>query len=96
MATPKFKKHYDEMMRYNGDLFTEYLALEAKYDSDPQTFKEELRDLKRKLIRVIRQHEDNLCAKSENTKFGVYAANLAAKFWEEIRANFPRIDESLE
>lgn len=96
MATPKFKKQFDEMLKNNEALFDHYLQLEKDYEKNPDETKEELESVKNKLMRIIRRNEDMLCSKSENTKYGVYSENLAMKFWEEVRNVFPRIDAVLD
>lgn len=96
MATPKYKKQFDEMLKNNKAIFDQYLELEEKYLVNPAEFKEELESIKNKLMRILRKNEDMLCSKSENTKYGVYSESLAMKFWEEVRAVFPKIDAVLE
>lgn len=96
MATPKYKKAFEEMLADNQELFTEFQQLAAKAKLNPQKHGEAFKELKQKVLRVIRKNEDRLCAKSENTKFGVFSQTLADKFWEEIRIALPEVDFSVD
>lgn len=83
MATPKYKKQFDEMVKNNKVLF-DSLKITNK-DS------EEYKDLKQKLLRIIRKNEDILCSKTENTHYSNFSTNLADKFQAEIIAQYPEI-----
>ena len=41
---------------------------------------------------MLQRWENNLCAKSESSKYGKFSDKLADKFWGEIRTIFPKID----
>lgn len=84
------------MLVENKKLFEEYIALEEAYKKSPSKHKEELGEMRRKLLRVMRKHEDRLCARTENTKFANYSENLAVLFWQEIRTMFPDVEKSLD
>jgi hypothetical protein len=92
MATPKYKKQIEIMLTENKALFEEYSKLQDAYDSNHKKYKDELTDVKNRLLRVIRRNEDRLCARTENTHYSAYSENLALKFWEEIRIIYPKID----
>ncbi len=96
MATPKYKKMFDEMMEKNKALFAEYCDLQAKYDGHPKKYAEELSEMQRKVLRVIKSTENGLCARTETTGRGNYSTALADKFWEEVRAVFPRVEDYIE
>ena len=95
MSTPKFKKQVETMLAENKDLFAEYEKLEESYARSPAKYKEELGEMRRKLLRIMRKHEDRLCARTENTKYANYSENLAMLFWQEVRVLFPNVEKSL-
>ncbi|NMB70513.1 hypothetical protein GYA27_04980 [candidate division WWE3 bacterium] len=95
MATPKFKKQIETMLAENKDLFSEYEKLEENYVKNPSKYKEELGEMRRKLLRIMRKHEDRLCARTENTKYANYSENLAMLFWQDIRAIFPNVEKTI-
>ena len=95
MATTKYKQQFESMLSKNAELFAQYKTLVEQAKKSPAKYKEELEEIKFKILRVIRKNEDMLCAKSENTKqFSNYSQNLADKFQEEIKTHFPSIYEA--
>lgn len=95
MATPKYKKIYQELVENNQELLNQ--LKDAYYDYKEDKSKAEVfKDLQLKALRVIRRAEDRLCSKTESTQFSSFSTTLADKFWEEVRANYPEIDYSAE
>jgi len=88
MTTPKFEKQYNEMIEINKNLFDELKEKSSNLNS------EEFREIQRKVVRVIRRTEDRLCSKTENAKFASFSTNLADRFWELVRANYPEVDHA--
>ena len=91
MATPKYKKQFDEMLTIHKTHFEKYEKMQAAADSNSLEDTTEFEDLKQLLYRTIRKNEDKLCARSENTKYLMYSQNLADKFWELVREKFPKL-----
>jgi hypothetical protein len=96
MATPKYKKMFEEMLQSNKQLFADYNELLAKYDSDNTRYAQELSEMQRKLLRIIKNTENGLCARTENTGRGNYSTALADKFWNEVRTLFPRVEDYIK
>ena len=90
MATPKFERQYQEMLKNDKDVFAELKLRSSKPKTD--AFKE----IQRKALRVIHINENSLCSRTEGTHFSNFSANLADRFWEKIRANYPEIDYSTD
>ena len=78
------------MIENNKELFDELKTWGTKPKS------EEFQETQRKALRVARRNEDMLCSKTENTRFSNFSTNLADKFWEKIRAEYPEIDYSVD
>ncbi len=82
------------MLLANKELFEKYILLEATYKKD-KAVKDELKQIKEQVLRVIQRNENKLCARSENTNHGMFSTGLADKFWTEVRQEFPCIDDSV-
>jgi len=89
----KYKKHFQTMISENEYLFGEFKTLHDQYAENPKQWKEEFDMKGQKILRIIRNYEDSLCSKSENSGFGKFSTNLSEKFWEEVRAYLPKIDD---
>lgn len=88
----KYKEYFQDMLEYNKELFDEFKEIHDKYSMDQKKWQEEFNKIGEKVLSVIRKYENNLCGKSEGGKYGKFSSNLSEKFWEMIRAYFPKID----
>jgi hypothetical protein len=89
----KYKKAFNEMLEDNQTLFNTFKQTHDNYAKDKQTYQNDFNEQGTKALRVIRRYENALCAKSENTSFGKFSSSLSDKFWEEVRAYLPLIDQ---
>lgn len=62
------------------------------YVSNPKSHRREFNELGEKVLPIIKDYENRLCGKSENSGYGQFSSNLAEKFWSEVRLNYPKID----
>jgi len=94
MAT-KFKQYFDEMLAVNREQFIMFKILHDQYaaNSRDKNLKRQFNEEGAKVLEIIRETESRLCNLSERGKFGKYSSNLSDKFWEEVRRNYPRIDD---
>jgi hypothetical protein len=90
VSTPKFEKQYSEMMKNYQAVFDELKLKSSKPKS------EDFKEVQRKALRAIHLNENALCSKTESTHYSNFSVNLADKFWEKIRANYPEIDYSTD
>ena len=81
------------MLDDNSKLFTNFKQTHDNYSQNKTEWKDKYNEEGTKILRIIRRYEDSLCSRSENSGFGKFSSNLSEKFWEEIRAQFPLIDE---
>lgn len=88
----KYKKQIEEMLEVHKDIFQPFKELHNKYAQDPKTWQEKFNEEGQDILRIIKRWESNLCSKSEAGKYGIFSANLSSKFWDEVRAIFPKID----
>lgn len=88
----KFKKLFDEMLSKNRELFIEFKIIHDQYQNDPKKYRDEFNRLGEQVLPIIREYENLVCGKSENSGYGKFSAKLAEKFQEEVKKNYPRID----
>ncbi|OGM29983.1 hypothetical protein A2801_00495 [Candidatus Woesebacteria bacterium RIFCSPHIGHO2_01_FULL_41_10] len=88
----KYKEYFQMMLEQNETLFNEFRELHARYDADPSATQTEFNQKGEKIMQIIRDYEDKLCGRSEGSGYSAYSGNLAAKFQDEIRKDFPLID----
>lgn len=88
----KCKQQVQEMLAAHKDVFIPFKELHDKYALDPQKWQEQYNQEGMDVLHLIKRWENNLCNKSESGKYGKFSSKLAEKFWEEIRAVFPKID----
>jgi len=84
---------YQEMLTQNKELFAQFKKIHDQYAQDPIKFREEYNHLGEKVMEIIRRYESRLCGKSEKSGYGKFTGNLAEKFWNLIKQNYPLIEE---
>jgi hypothetical protein len=88
----RYKELFDEMLAKNRELFIKFKIVHDLYASNPKENYQEFNELGEQILPIIREYENILCGHSEQGQFSKYSANLADKFWTEVRKNYPRID----
>jgi len=88
----KYKKQIEEMMLAHQDLFNKFRELHNNYIIDPEKWQEKYNEEGRDIMMLLKRWENNLCSKSESTRYGKFSDKLADKFWSEVRQIFPKID----
>lgn len=84
---------YQEMLDKNPDLFARFLAIHNQYTLEPQKFQGEFNSLGAEVVEIITEYENKLCRTSEKGQYAKYSHNLADKFHELVRNDFPKIDD---
>jgi len=88
----KYKQTFDQMLKTHRELFIKFKITHDMYAVDPKSWKEQFNEEGQKVLEIIREYEDKLCGYSEQGQYSKFSANLADKFWAEVRKNYPRID----
>lgn len=88
----KYKQYFERMLEVEKDLFDNFKILHDNYNLNPEIFQEEFNKTGERVVQVIAHWENKLCMQSEKGGFGSFTSNLAEKFQQEVRKNFPRID----
>lgn len=89
----KYQEFYKLMYVENKELFDYFKELCASYIRDRETYKVRFDEEGKKVMRVMLDWEQKLCRKMERTGKGNYSMNVAEKFREVVRKDFPCIDE---
>jgi len=88
----KYREIYLKMLKEHKDLFDQFRPVHDKYTLDMPTHQEEFNKHGAGIMETIRDWEDKLCGRSEGSGYGSFTGNLAEKFMEEVRKEFPMID----
>ena len=88
----KYQSTFQDMLDYNTDLFSAFEKVHALYVENQEKYQKQFNELGQEVLEVIRKYENILCNTSEGGRYGKYSSNLSDKFWNVIRAKFPKID----
>lgn len=88
----KFKEYFDRMVEVEKKLFDNFKVLHDKYALEPEKYQEEFNENGERVLQVIQHWEGKLCRQSEVGGYSFSTPRLAEKFKEEIKKNFPEID----
>lgn len=88
----KYKQQLQEMLEAHHEVFSSFKNIHDKYDIDPKTWQKKFNEEGQEVLHIIKKWENNLCSKTESGKYGKFSTKLSDKFWEEIKAIFPKID----
>lgn len=80
------------MLSKNKELFIMFKIVHDQYAQDPKTYRSEFNRLGEQVVPIIREYENLVCGKSENSGYGKFSAKLAEKFQAEVKKNYPLID----
>lgn len=92
MAKTKFKQYFEKMVSDNKELFEKFTKLHFEYSIDQEKMQEKFNKEGKKILEIIHEYENRLCANTERGIYNKYSANLAEKFQNEVRKHFPLID----
>jgi len=87
----RYKEYVKKMVDENKKLFDEFRIVHDKYSVDSEKFQSELNRIGEKILEVVKEYENRVCANTERS-YSQYSANLAEKFQNEVRSVFPMID----
>ena len=79
------------MTKYEKE-FDAFQEIHNQYMRDPRKWQNEFNHEGAKLMEIIREYENRLCGRMENTANATYSANLAEKFRNEIKKYLPKLD----
>ncbi|RJR28912.1 hypothetical protein C4564_03735 [Candidatus Microgenomates bacterium] len=88
----KYKEYFLKMLSDNKELFDNFRKIHDKYALDMENMQATYNEAGKEIMSIIRAYEDKLCGHSESSGYANYSGNLAEKFQEEVRREFPQID----
>ena len=88
----KYKEYFEKMFAENKELFEDFKKIHNEYGLDPDSLQEEFNKKGEKILGVVREYENRLCANTERGMFNKFSSGLAEKFQNEVRRSFPMID----
>lgn len=93
MAVPKYKHFHTLMMEQNKDLFEKFSTIHHGFTTDASKWEQQFHEVGRDVKDVIRDWERRLCSGTERGNYALYSSKLAEKFWDEVKKDFPLIDQ---
>lgn len=87
----KYQQYFRQMIVENPELFSEFGRIHDAYKKD-SSLQGKYNEVGAKVSEVIRDWEKRLCLYSEKGTNAKYSANLAEKFWQEVRNKYSHID----
>lgn len=88
----KYKQYFQKMLADEKKVFESFRILHDKYALDEEKWQEEYNREGEKILEIVREYENRLCANTERGIYNKFSSNLAEKFQAEVRKNFPMID----
>jgi len=88
----KYKDYVNKMLDENKKLFETFKKLHDDYALNQDPLQEKFNTEGEKILEVVRDYENRLCANTERGMYNKYSPNLAEKFQDEVRKVFPMID----
>lgn len=88
----KYRQYFQKMLADNKELFESFKALHDAYALNPDAFQNKFNVQGEKILTVIREYENRLCANTERGMYSKYSTQLAEKFQNEVRTLFPMVD----
>jgi hypothetical protein len=89
----KYRHYFNLMLQKHTPLFQEFESIHNQYVLDPIKHQDTFNHVGVEVRDVITEYENRLCHHSEKGVYAKYSHHLSDKFWELVRAKFPRIDD---
>lgn len=87
----KFKEYFQRMIEQNKKEFESFRVIHDEYALNPDINQEKYNQEGKEILKIIKEWESKLCHQQEK-KYSQYTGNLAEKFMDEVRKEFPMID----
>ncbi len=87
----RYKEYFERMISENKDAFEGFRTLHDNYALNPEKWQENYNREGEKILEIVREYENRLCANTERGAFNKYSTNLSEKFQNEVRNQFPMI-----
>ncbi len=88
----RYKEYLLKMINENKELFDKFKILHDDYSLNPDKMQDAFNNEGEKILEIVRDYENRLCANQERGMYNKFSANLAEKFQKEVKKVFPLID----
>ena len=88
----RYKEYFQKMLDENKELFDGFAKLHMDYGLNPEGLQERFNDEGAKVLEIVREYENRLCANTERGMYNKFSGGLAEKFQNEVKMHFPMID----
>lgn len=88
----KHDKYYQLMILGNQELFARFSVFTQSDLSDPKKA-QEFEEVGLEVLDTVRFWERKLCSGMERGRHAQYSNQLADKFWQQVRGDYPLIDQ---
>jgi hypothetical protein len=88
----KYQEYYSKMLDENSKAFSDFQSIHQKYTLDQNAWQADFNGEGTKIVDIIRDYENRLCANTERGMYTKFSGGLSEKFWALIRKDFPLID----
>ena len=88
----KYKEYVAKMLEENKEIFESFRKLHDEYALNPDGLQDKFNDEGKKVLEIIHEYENRLCANTERGMYNKFSQGLAEKFQNEVRKIFPKID----
>lgn len=88
----KYLVLFQQMLKENEGLLSEFKLLHDKYENDPITYQNQYNNEGEAVLELVQRYENMLTSHTENAGYGKYAANLSDKFRSAVKSLFPKFD----
>ncbi len=88
----KYKEYFQKMFSENRKIFDKFREIHDRYALNSNGLQNEFNIQGEKILEIIREYENRLCANTERGMYNKFSTGLAQKFQDEIRKQFPMID----
>ena len=88
----RYKEYLLKMINENKEIFDKFKILHDDYSLNPDKMQNAFNNEGEKILEIIRDYENRLCANQERGMYNKFSANLAEKFQKEVKKVYPLID----
>src|SRR3989344_5832400 len=88
----RYQEYINKMLEENKAVFDEFKKIHDEYKDKGDIIQEQFNTVGEKILRLIQDYEDRLCANQERGMYNKFSGGLSEKFRSEIKNKFPFID----
>lgn len=89
----RFHQAYNQMCQDHKALLHKFELIHNQYSLEPQKYQDQFNQTGQRVVDIITEYENKLCAHTEKGQYAKYSHTLADKFHDLVRERFPKIDD---